>query len=100
MVFVKLLNKMKFIVAISLLVLMTLIYTEASPENSRLLLQKALMDTGEKFKTLSLRLLARCRDRVREYFKQDGLGEKLAEVLLILLQRLNRRLEKYLPRSE
>ncbi|KAH8854844.1 hypothetical protein KSF78_0001816 [Schistosoma japonicum] len=91
---------MKFIVAISLLVLMTLIYTEASPENLRFQLQKTLMDTGEKFKTLSLRLLTRCRNRVREYFKQDDLGEKIAEVLLIFLQRLNRRLEKYLSRPE
>ncbi|KAK4472962.1 hypothetical protein MN116_004163 [Schistosoma mekongi] len=91
---------MKFILATSLLVLLTLIYTEASPENSRFLLQKMLMDTGEKFKTLSLRLLTRCRDRVREYFKQDDLGEKLAEVLIIFLQRLNRRLEKYLSKSE
>ncbi|CAH8485803.1 unnamed protein product [Schistosoma bovis] len=91
---------MKFILVLSLLVLVTLVFAEARPEeNNEFLLRKMLSDTTDKLKVLTLKHLTIFRNKVKSYFKEDGLGEKIAEVLVILIQRLNRRLENCLESS-
>ncbi|CAH8437310.1 unnamed protein product [Schistosoma mattheei] len=77
---------MKFILVLSLLVLVTLVFVEARPEGDEFLLRKMLSDTTDKLKVLTLKHLTIVR-------------EKIAEVLVILIQRLNRRLENCLKSS-
>ncbi|CAH8438072.1 hypothetical protein MS3_00003978 [Schistosoma haematobium] len=91
---------MKFILVLSLLVLVTLVFVEARPEeNKEFLLRKMLSDTTDKLKVLTLKHLTIVRNKVKNYFKEDGLGEKIAEVLVILIKRLNKRLENCLESS-
>lgn len=42
-----------------------------------------LSDTTDKLKVLTLKHLTIFRNKVKSYFKEDGLGEKIAEVLVI-----------------
>lgn len=58
-----------------------------------------LLDTADKLKMLTLKHLAIFRNKVQNYFREDGLGEKIAEVLLVFMKRLNRRLENCLKSS-
>ncbi|CAH8438262.1 unnamed protein product [Schistosoma guineensis] len=90
---------MKFILVLSLLVLVTSVFVEARPEGDEFLLRKMLSDTTDKLKVLTLKHLTIFRNKVKSYFKEDGLGEKITEVLVILIQRLNRRLENCLKSS-
>lgn len=49
-----------------------------------------LSDTTDKLKVLTLKHLTIVRNKVKSYFKEDGLGEKIAEVLVIRkLNKLN-----------
>ncbi|CAH8439511.1 unnamed protein product [Schistosoma margrebowiei] len=92
---------MKFILVLSLLILVTLVFAEAKSEKrNEFLLREMLSDTTDKLKRLTLKHLATFRNKLHNYFKEDDLGEKIAEVLVILIKRLNRRLESCLKSSK
>ncbi|CAH8436451.1 unnamed protein product [Schistosoma turkestanicum] len=92
---------MKFILALSLLTfIITLVSVEARYKADEVLLRRMALETVEKLKLLTLQHMRTFRNHVQEYFKQDDLGEKIAQVLTILIKRLNRRLEKCLNSKE
>ncbi|CAH8443005.1 unnamed protein product [Heterobilharzia americana] len=90
---------MKFILPLSLVLLMALVYTEARPGNDNEM-QKSAIEVGQKLKAVLIKLFTKVRQQIRDYFSQDDLGEKLKEVLNILLQRLSRRLDNYTSKME
>uniref|UniRef100_A0A3Q0KJH5 Uncharacterized protein n=2 Tax=Schistosoma mansoni TaxID=6183 RepID=A0A3Q0KJH5_SCHMA len=91
---------MKFLLGLSLLVLVTLVCVEATPEvGDEMLLKRMVLDTADKLKMLTLKHIAACRNKVQTYFREDDLGEKIADVLVVLLKRLNKRLENCLKSS-
>ncbi|XP_018644426.1 hypothetical protein Smp_096790 [Schistosoma mansoni] len=73
---------MKFLLGLSLLVLVTLVCVEATPEvGDEMLLM--VLDTADKLKMLTLKHIAACRNKVQTYFREDDLGEKIADVLVV-----------------
>ncbi|CAH8445151.1 unnamed protein product [Heterobilharzia americana] len=90
---------MKFILPLSLVLLMALVYTEARPGNDNEM-QKSAIEVGQKLKAVLIKLFTKVRQQIRDYFSQDDLGEKLKDVLNILLQRLSRRLDNYTSKME
>ncbi|CAH8821234.1 unnamed protein product [Trichobilharzia szidati] len=90
---------MKFIFALSLFVLMAVVYVDARPGNDDQMLQTAT-EVGQKLRMLVVKMMTKVRQQVSEYLERDGLGEKLKSVLLILIQRLNNRLDNYASKMD
>ncbi|CAH8821218.1 unnamed protein product [Trichobilharzia szidati] len=78
---------------------MAVVYVDARPGSEDQMLQTAT-EVGQKLRMLLVKAMAKVRQQVSEYLERDGLGEKLKSVLLILIQRLNNRLDNYASKMD
>ncbi|KAF5401128.1 hypothetical protein PHET_05414 [Paragonimus heterotremus] len=88
---------MKAILVICLAVALFVVYVEARPdESSRAKLRESLENLRENMRKLVTKVIMKARERVDAWLMRDGLGEKLSEILQILMNRLNERISRYL----
>ncbi|KAF7260346.1 hypothetical protein EG68_02621 [Paragonimus skrjabini miyazakii] len=88
---------MRVILVVCLAVTLLAVYTDARPdEASRQRLIESAINLRETIHKVMTNLRMKARQRLEAWLEKDGLGEKLSEVLQILINRLNERLSKYL----
>ncbi|KAF8567819.1 hypothetical protein P879_07072 [Paragonimus westermani] len=88
---------MRAILVICLTVALLAVYAEARPdEASRQRLIESASKLRETIHKVLTNLRMKARQRVEAWFEKDGLGEKLSEILQILMNRLNERLSQHL----
>ncbi|CAL8073856.1 unnamed protein product [Calicophoron daubneyi] len=92
---------MKFVVLICLVAVLFTAYAEARPDEAT---RARLRESGTKlWKAVGEaceKIRAKIRAKVDAYFEKDGLGEKLAEIVEILMKRLQARIEKATEKIE
>ncbi|KAF5401127.1 hypothetical protein PHET_05413 [Paragonimus heterotremus] len=88
---------MRAILVVCLTVALLAVYAEARPdEASRQRLIESANNLRETIHKVMTNLRMKARQRLEACLEKDGLGEKLSEILQILINRLNERLSKYL----
>ncbi|CAL8073859.1 unnamed protein product [Calicophoron daubneyi] len=87
---------MKILVVACLLAVLFTVYSEARPNEQT---REKLRESGTKLLTAIRhaieKIRAKTQEKVEAYMEKDGLGEKIAEVIEILMKRLQARIEKY-----
>ncbi|KAA3678184.1 uncharacterized protein DEA37_0014005 [Paragonimus westermani] len=87
----------KAILVICLVGALFAVYAQARPdESSRAKLRESLQNLRENMRMLVTKVIMKARERVDAWLERDGLGEKLSEILQILMNRLNERINRYL----
>ncbi|KAG5442397.1 hypothetical protein CSKR_200262 [Clonorchis sinensis] len=87
---------MRLTVFICLVFVLFVAHAEARPSEET---RAKLRESGQKLWTAVVAAARKCAERVRqrieEYLEKDNLGEKIAEVVKILSERLTKRIETY-----
>ncbi|VDP72306.1 unnamed protein product [Echinostoma caproni] len=87
---------MRAIVLVCLAVVLFAAYAEARPsEESRQKLRESGAKMVKALREAMMKVYEKARDRVVAYFAKDDLGEKITDVVVIFLNRITARLEKY-----
>ncbi|CAI2722935.1 unnamed protein product [Schistosoma spindalis] len=81
---------MKTIFILSLAVCFFAVQTECNPGSA---MNNLFLEVAQTFGSLKT-CATKTNGMVEEYFKEDNLGQKMNEVMQILIQRLNRRIKK------
>ncbi|KAF7233633.1 hypothetical protein EG68_09740 [Paragonimus skrjabini miyazakii] len=85
---------MRLLVLLCLVVALFIVYTEARPDS-----HEQLRETGknlyEAIRKAVMKIGQKCKAKIDAYLERDGLGDKISEVIQILLKRLTDRIEKY-----
>ncbi|CAH8458697.1 unnamed protein product [Dicrocoelium dendriticum] len=90
---------MRGIVLFCLFVSILMVYSRAAPsEESREKLRDSASRLRETLEKVFQNLREKLKDKLEAYLAQDDLGEKLADVTKIFLERLNQRLQKYVAK--
>ncbi|TGZ64466.1 hypothetical protein CRM22_006358 [Opisthorchis felineus] len=87
---------MRLTVFICLVLVLFVAHAEARPNEET---RAKLRESGQKLWAAVLSAVKKCaerfKQRVEEYLEKDNLGEKIAEIIKILSERLTKRIENY-----